>query len=191
MAISKVVYGTKTLVDLTSDTVDAAHLAAGYTAHDAAGNLIVGTLGQQTKKNLLKGTSEAKSSDNYLVASYQTTEPLVVGKMYTISMYVEQLVRTPLTGAEDGREELVVFDGGGWFSVCVLAGDVPGQMRMTFVYKQPNPEHCDPNSIIIYNTPPRGTGITRAATIREVMLVEGSTPADWAPAEGEANYLNR
>lgn len=59
MAISKVVYGTKVLVDLTSDTVDAAHLAKGCTAHDAAGNLIVGTLEQQGQQqesgNLLEG----------------------------------------------------------------------------------------------------------------------------------------
>lgn len=55
MAISKVVYGATVLVDLTSDTVDAAHLAKGYTAHDAAGNLISGTLEQQAVGNLLDG----------------------------------------------------------------------------------------------------------------------------------------
>lgn len=32
------------LLDLTSDTVDAAHLAAGYTAHNSAGEPIVGTM---------------------------------------------------------------------------------------------------------------------------------------------------
>lgn len=57
MAISKVVYGTTVLVDLTSDTVDAAHLANGYTAHDAGGNLIVGTLEQQADGNLLSGVT--------------------------------------------------------------------------------------------------------------------------------------
>lgn len=57
MAISKVVYGTKVLVDLTSDTVDAAHLAKGYTAHDAAGNLIVGVMEQQAEPNILAGVS--------------------------------------------------------------------------------------------------------------------------------------
>jgi hypothetical protein len=31
-------------VDLINDTVDAAHLAQGYTAHDSAGNAIVGTM---------------------------------------------------------------------------------------------------------------------------------------------------
>lgn len=57
MAVSKVVYGATVLVDLTSDTVDAAHLAKGYTAHDAAGNLIVGVMEQQADSNLLAGVS--------------------------------------------------------------------------------------------------------------------------------------
>lgn len=54
MAISKVVLGTTVLVDLTSDTVDASHLAKGRTAHDAGGNLIVGTL---RDNNLLIGVA--------------------------------------------------------------------------------------------------------------------------------------
>lgn len=41
--VSKVVYGDETLIDLTSDTVAADNLLAGATAHDAAGNAIVGT----------------------------------------------------------------------------------------------------------------------------------------------------
>lgn len=57
MAINKVVYGITVLVDLTSDTVDAAHLAKGCTAHDAGGNLIVGTLEQQGSGNLLSGVT--------------------------------------------------------------------------------------------------------------------------------------
>lgn len=43
MAISKVVYAGETLVDLTSDTVTADVLKEGYTAHDKAGNPVVGT----------------------------------------------------------------------------------------------------------------------------------------------------
>ena len=43
MAVSKVVYGGRTLVDLTADTVDAAHLAKGYTAHGASGEAVTGT----------------------------------------------------------------------------------------------------------------------------------------------------
>jgi len=40
--ISKVVYGNETLIDLTSDTVAAAALLSGYTAHGADGAPITG-----------------------------------------------------------------------------------------------------------------------------------------------------
>ncbi len=43
MAVSKVVYGNNTLIDLTSDTVAAENLLEGYTAHGADGEPIVGT----------------------------------------------------------------------------------------------------------------------------------------------------
>ena len=43
MGINKVVYGNQTLVDLTEDTVTPETLLLGETAHDASGELIVGT----------------------------------------------------------------------------------------------------------------------------------------------------
>ena len=43
MAINKVVYGGTILIDLTADTVDPAHLKAGYKAHDKSGAVITGT----------------------------------------------------------------------------------------------------------------------------------------------------
>ncbi len=43
MAISKVVYGGNTLIDLTGDTVVADKLLSGYKAHGADGNVINGT----------------------------------------------------------------------------------------------------------------------------------------------------
>ena len=43
MAISKVVFGNTTLIDLTSDTIAAADLAYGKTAHGADGSAITGT----------------------------------------------------------------------------------------------------------------------------------------------------
>lgn len=43
MAINKIIYGGTTLIDLTSDTVDAAHLLSTYTAHDKSGAVITGT----------------------------------------------------------------------------------------------------------------------------------------------------
>lgn len=43
MAYNKVVYGAQTLIDLTTDTVDAEHLLTGKTAHDKSGEVITGT----------------------------------------------------------------------------------------------------------------------------------------------------
>lgn len=41
---NKVEIGNDVIIDLTSDTVTAAKLAQGYTAHDASGAPITGTL---------------------------------------------------------------------------------------------------------------------------------------------------
>lgn len=43
MAINKVVFGTNTLIDLTADTVTAAQVLSGVTAHDRSGEAITGT----------------------------------------------------------------------------------------------------------------------------------------------------
>lgn len=43
-AVSKVIYNSNVLIDLTEDTVSADKLLEGITAHDAAGNPITGTL---------------------------------------------------------------------------------------------------------------------------------------------------
>lgn len=43
MAISKVIYGGETLLDLTADTVVKEKLLKGYTAHGANGELVTGT----------------------------------------------------------------------------------------------------------------------------------------------------
>lgn len=43
MAINKVVFGNDTLIDLTADTITAADLAEGKTAHDRSGAVITGT----------------------------------------------------------------------------------------------------------------------------------------------------
>lgn len=41
--INKVIFGGNTLIDLTADTVDAAHMLSGYKAHDKSGAIITGT----------------------------------------------------------------------------------------------------------------------------------------------------
>ena len=44
MAVNKVILGEDTLIDLTADTVSADKLSKGVTAHDMAGEPIVGTM---------------------------------------------------------------------------------------------------------------------------------------------------
>lgn len=43
MAKNKIIYGNEVLIDLTSDTITAADLAEGVTAHDRSGEVITGT----------------------------------------------------------------------------------------------------------------------------------------------------
>lgn len=44
MAYNKITYNSKTLIDLTEDTVDQNKLLNGATAHDKRGNVVTGTL---------------------------------------------------------------------------------------------------------------------------------------------------
>ena len=69
MATSKVIFGNQTLIDLTSDTVDAAHLASGFTAHGADGEVVTGT-----------NTYDADTSDaTATAAEILDTKPAYVG----------------------------------------------------------------------------------------------------------------
>lgn len=51
MAISKVVYGGETLIDLTADTVTAEKILAGYTAHGKDGEAITGSCAYDVNSN--------------------------------------------------------------------------------------------------------------------------------------------
>ena len=56
--INKVIYGSTTLLDLTADTVTAEHLETGYTAHNANGAPITGTMPNRGSEN---GTISTKA----------------------------------------------------------------------------------------------------------------------------------
>lgn len=56
MSVNKVVYDGNTLVDLTSDTVTAAALRQGYTAHDKSGAKISGDMPEQAAQTITPGT---------------------------------------------------------------------------------------------------------------------------------------
>lgn len=60
MAVSKVVYGTTVLVDLTNDTVTTDCLLKNYTAHDKSGKQVVGAL-----NTISTYTGTSAPSDNF------------------------------------------------------------------------------------------------------------------------------
>lgn len=62
MAISKVVYGGDTLIDLTTDTVEAEKLLKGYTAHGPDGEKITGTCTYDSD------TQDATATDSEILA---------------------------------------------------------------------------------------------------------------------------
>lgn len=74
---NKIIFGGETLIDLTSDTVDASHLGYGYTAHDKSGAPITGT-----------NTFDADTSDADAIASQilATKTAYVNGSKITGSM---------------------------------------------------------------------------------------------------------
>lgn len=69
MNVNKVVFNNQTLIDLTDDTVTPETLAEGYTAHNAAGNPIVGTMKVieplVTKSVVLKSTNWSNNESPY------------------------------------------------------------------------------------------------------------------------------
>lgn len=61
MAVSKVIYGGNTLIDLTADTVVKDKLLKGYTAHGADGELVTGTC------DFDANTQDATASDSEIL----------------------------------------------------------------------------------------------------------------------------
>ena len=67
MAINKIIYGGKTLIDLTSDTVEADKMLNGVTAHDKSGEIIEGTIpSKETKTYIPTTTDQTITAGQYL-----------------------------------------------------------------------------------------------------------------------------
>lgn len=72
MAVNKVTYGNKTLIDLTSDTVTASKLLSGVTAHDKKGVKITGTIPSQGAQTITPGTANKTIAAGKYLSGTQT-----------------------------------------------------------------------------------------------------------------------
>lgn len=108
MAVNKVIYGTTVLVDLTNDTVKADKLAAGVTAHDAAGNLVTGVLEIVSPKiHLDQGVMYAPATSAYY--RVQTVSDYNVNFNYFGGSGCEQIAY-PITGLVPGCTYTIDFE---------------------------------------------------------------------------------
>lgn len=129
MAISKVVYDGNTLIDLTSDSVNASNLSKGTTAHNAAGEQIVGTFEQ--------AQSDWNQNDETAV-DYIKNRPFYTGNPVE-TVFVEERTLSftevkdgiyaaeapPLFLATVGETYTVYWDSTSYECICVNYMDLP------------------------------------------------------------------
>lgn len=100
MAINKVVLnkkdGEEVLIDLTDDSVTPETLAKGVTAHDAAGNQIVGTgsVGDFSTDETLKFENDTLSVNTIDTVKEGSKLPITSGAVFTTVGNIEVLMKT-------------------------------------------------------------------------------------------------
>lgn len=74
MAYNKIIYGNNTLIDLTSDSVEASKLLSGYTAHDRSGAVITGTCNYDANtQNATAGVAEVLVGQTFYAQGVEKT----------------------------------------------------------------------------------------------------------------------
>lgn len=120
--VNKVIFGGNTLIDLTADTVDAAHLLSTYTAHDRSGAIITGTCTYNAD------TSDATATADEILS---TKTAYVNGSKVTGSMPNRGAVTgTITTKAQQYTIQQGYHDGSGKVSIAsteqakIIAGNI-------------------------------------------------------------------
>ena len=134
-------------IDLGSDTVDAAHLATGYTAHDSTGTAIVGTMsgGAALKMGVIRPDAELINTWSYdklwveddlgTIPAYTTTSTTLQASVEltpTVSLELDdyryfilcRYLTIPIYNtetAEKGRQDYSVFSG--LYEIVEVPGD--------------------------------------------------------------------
>lgn len=84
-AVSKVVFNSNTLIDLTQDTVSPSTLADGVTAHDSSGECIVGTAAV-TSKPTANDAGKVWTANNDGTAYWANPTKIVIKKWTSADM---------------------------------------------------------------------------------------------------------
>lgn len=181
MAISKVIYGNTTLIDLTSDTVDSAHMLSGYTAHGADGEAVTGSC-----------TFDADTSDATATAS----EILATKTAYKNGAKVtgEMPNRGAVTGSISDKNTPYAIqngyhDGSGTVGIDsteaakIIAGNIKSGVSILGVTGDyaGEPVTAEPISVTPYTTqktylPPSGADYISQATVAAIAYQEVTDP---------------
>lgn len=88
---NKVIYGNQTLIDLTQDTITTDKLLAGYTAHDATGAAITGTIQSKTSNDISIVGTEVNVPTGYYLSADKNIEgiQLTVPESNTHDFYID------------------------------------------------------------------------------------------------------
>ena len=168
MKINKVVYGGATLLDLTGDTVNTDALVEGYTAHDASGEEITGTLKLIAVDDALDANSTNPIQNNVVVEALNT-------KADKADTYTKTEV-----------DELVENSGGGSSEDCLSSkgGTIDGDSELavskylidTLTYMGVTPSD---GSVLSFAGSPYDIEQNKAIFLTHPQVSEDSNPAEF------------
>lgn len=76
--VNKVIYGSNTLIDLSQDTVTAGNMLSGYTAHDASGAAISGSIATKTDSDITLINNTLTVPTGYYATTTKTIEGVTI-----------------------------------------------------------------------------------------------------------------
>lgn len=130
MAYNKVIYGGNTLIDLTEDTITPDKLLYGYTAHDKAGNPIVGTAsGEVGQVITLDELEENYDNEGGFLLSYDSETE---GRLYIVSSIISGKGALVETSLYDGASRWYLEQVSGYTDRFYLYSKVNGEVNYIF-----------------------------------------------------------
>ena len=133
--------------------------------------------GATVGENLVLNYDTETTNADYMTHEVNTTEPLITGDTYTITMDV-----TPASGVAS----LMAFDGAGWLNYCrfYVSGTARQTVTATFTRGKAIEGHDAPSVVCFYRFPNDGT-VTGTTTVHRIKIEHGSFATAFCPALSE------